>query len=874
MTKAPKPLTLLLAALTATALIAGCASSHQANAQAPAPAKTRFPAPPTDFVPDQLPVSLPPVQKGPAPANLSTVVDVAVAGKSAADDLTIAGKQAASCVIVTTAKPGAYETMAANELAQYISMMTGQTLKVVTADSADLKSAKAQIYIGQAAIAAKPQLSARLTAAAKPNPTLRADAITLLRDGSSLYLAGNNDESHYFAVAYLLNQWGVRWYLPTQLGECVPEVGTLKVGKVDFSWGSPFESRQFWYSWLGDYTGHKEFTRRNFFNTVGVPNGHALNQYIGDIVPPGKSPMNIPISDPATAAHVAKKVAATYAKGEHVIMGMEDGTYTSDYKPDSDLAANLQGKYFQLKELTDPFMVFYNAVGNALLKEYPNSPSKIGFLAYSNITIPPQRKMTAAKNLVAYLAPIDIDPTHSMNDVRSPAKQEYRDMMYKWSQIMQGRVVIYDYDQGMLVWRDIPNPSIMAFTQDVKHYRDAGILGLNTESRNAVATIFNNIFFRGQLMWNPDVDVRELQSEFYTRFYGPAAAPMADFWNLSNQAWEDTLSTEHEFFVAPSVYTPAVVQAMGQHLAKAQAAVAPLKSKSSPSRLEKQYLERMKFAHLQYEVLSGYMSMVENGAAKGDYKAAADAGKKALKAREEMTAMNGTFTTTRLENGDAWFPGEVKLWESLASLTDGTKGRLVAQTPLEWAFRRDPWDTGYARGWGNAVPDLTFYNANIDKYGPKARMSQLPGDNTLYRSAVTRDYPTTQWEMLRTDVYPQAQGILHPDYQSFTGHLWYHTEVEISAADAGKNIHLMFPGLFCESWLYVNGSLVAHRPQGAIWWLNDYKFNWDIDLVANLKPGKNKIILRSNNTHHFGGIFRRPFLYQPTSQTPTPPAAK
>jgi hypothetical protein len=861
-----KPLSLLLAALTATALIAGCAASDTANAQEaakPSAAKSPFRLPPTDFVPEQLPVSLPPVQPGPAPAQISTVVDVAVAGTSAADDITIAGKQAASCVIVTAAKPGPYETMAANELAQYIGIMTGQTLKVVTADAADLKSAKAQIYLGQAAIAAKPALSARLSAAAKPNPTLRADAITLLREGSALYLAGNNDESHYFAVAYLLNQWGCRWYLPTEFGECIPDVGTLKVGKIDHTYGSPFESRQFWYAWIGDYTGHKEFTRRNFFNTIGVPNGHALNRYVGDIVPAGKSPMNIPISDPATAAHVVKKVSATYAKGEDVIMGMEDGLYSSDYKRDSELAANLQDKYFQMKELTDPFMVFYNAVGGPLLKEFPNSKAKIGFLAYSNITIPPQRRLTGAKNLVAYLAPIDIDPIHSMDDVRSPARQEYRDMMYKWSQIMEGRIVIYDYDQSMLVWRDIPNPSHMSFVRDVKHYRDAGILGVNTESRNAVATIFNNIYYRGQLLWNPDADLRDLQSDFYTRFYGPAAAPMADFWNLSNQAWEDTLSTEHEFFVAPSVYTPAVVETMGKHLAKAEAAVASLKSKPAPSRLEKQYLERMKFARLQYGVLEGYMSMVHLGANKGDYKAAVAAGKKAIQIRSEMTAMNKTFTTTQLESGDAWFPGEIKLWENMAALTDGTKGRLVTQTPLEWAFRRDPHDTGYPRGFGNAIPNLSFYNANKDKFGPQARVSQLPADNTAYRSAVTRDYPTTQWEMVRTDIYPQAQGVLHADYQSFTGYLWYQTEVEISPEDAGKNIHIMFPGLFCECWLYVNGNLVEYRPQGAIWWLNDYKFNWDVDLVANLKPGKNKIILRANNNHHVGGIFRRPFLYQP-----------
>ena len=63
-------------------------------------------------------------------------------------------------------------------------------------------------------------------------------------------------------------------------------------------------------------------------------------------------------------------------------------------------------------------------------------------------------------------------------------------MLYRWAEVMQGRVVIYDYDQGMLVWRDVPNPSIGAVRQDVKHYKKAGILGVSTESRNAIATTF------------------------------------------------------------------------------------------------------------------------------------------------------------------------------------------------------------------------------------------------------------------------------------------------------------------------------------------------------------------------------------------------
>ena len=124
-----------------------------------------------------------------------------------------------------------------------------------------------------------------------------------------------------------------------------------------------------------------------------------------------------------------------------------------------------------------------------------------------------------------------------------------------------------------------------------------------------------------------------------------------------------------------------------------------------------------------------------------------------------------------------------------------------------------------------------------------------------------KDYPD-RWEMIRTDLYAQAQGIRHPDRQSYTGYLWYRTSVELTSEQAGAAPHIRFPGLFNECWLYINGKQVAHRKQGKLWWLNDYRYEWDVDLKDKLEPGNNTIALRCNCEHHLGGMFQRPFLYR------------
>jgi hypothetical protein len=109
----------------------------------------------------------------------------------------------------------------------------------------------------------------------------------------------------------------------------------------------------------------------------------------------------------------------------------------------------------------------------------------------------------------------------------------------------------------------------------------------------------------------------------------------------------------------------------------------------------------------------------------------------------------------------------------------------------------------------------------------------------------------------------QAQGIVSPDYHGYTGHAWYRTDFELPADAAKGPLHIRFPGLFNECCLYVNGHLVAHRPYKEPWWLTDYKFEWDVDLAGHVKAGTNTIAVRLYNPHHFGGMFRRPFVYKP-----------
>ncbi len=713
-----------------------------------------------------------------------------------AEPLTVA-TESTSPTVYLHKEAGEWETKAAEDTVRCIAAMTGGTPILSTEEPT---GRTAEILIGRKALEAEPQLRDMLQKVRAKKPLVRADAVALLRKGQQIYLAGTNDDSHYYAAVELLNRWGCRWYLPTELGECLPQKKSLTVDELNYAYAPPFEVRTYWISWNGDYTDYQAFARRNFFNLIqpGGAGGHALGDFTTELG------ADFSLLDEKTATVIADKAAEKFASGQDLSLSIQDATMSLSSEQDVNFSGHLYDKCFLAPVVTDSYLDLYNRVCGILKAKYPDSKSLIGFLAYTNLTMPPQRITSAAKPLVCYLAPIDVDPNHSMNDEKSPARQDYREMMKAWSRVMEGRVIIYDYDQGMLVWRDLPNPSHHVMKEDIKHYRDAGILGFNTESRNAIATTFLNLHFRGQLYWNPDYPVEAGLQEFYPAFYGSAAEPMERYWGAIFRAWEETIATEHEFFVIPAIYTPELVQRLGIILQEVEGEDNP----------------RLHFTRGSYQMIKSYTDSARLAATENRYKEAAQRGLAGLEARRELKASADLFVTDVLESGEAFWPGEVDYYKSLADLTASHK---ILQTPLEWTYTPDPYDEGTWRGWAA---------------GP------LEG------------------RAIRTDLYLQAQGILTEDHHTPPGFGWYSTEVDLPQG----NWHLMFPGLFNQGWLYLNGVLIARRAQHPLWWRNDYNFQWDVDLSGHTRKGKNRIVLRIPMSLHLAGMFRRPFFYSPTSR--------
>jgi hypothetical protein len=762
----------------------------------------------------------------------STLAAASKAAFAAGPDLLTVNDGTSAAPIVVSATAGKWERRAADDLAQYVGQMTGLRPQILTT----IPPHAPAIIVGKIALDADPRLVKALSSAAKPNPVVQADAILVRRSGNRLYVTGSNDEAHYFAASWLLQQWGCRWYMPGSFGEHVPHHQTLTVGVIDHLYAPPFEIRHYWLSWNGDGTGADYFRHRNFMSFATLPGAkQTLDNYTSALAPAGSTAFNVPFADPATAEHVASQIAGDYAAGRNISLAIADGLYTNDDPRDRALIRE-EDHFMMRPSLTDAMLTLYNNVARIMRRSYPASTARIGGMAYANVTMPPRIVTAIEPSLVLWLAPIDIDPNHSADDVRSPPRRLYGDMVRRWARLFKGRLVIYDYDQAMLVWRDLPNPSHHVFARDVKLYRSEGVLGIGTESRGAFATTFLNLFFRGQLMWNPDADVGTLLREFYVNFYGSAAEPMRRYWDRIFSAWATTIVTEHEYPVVPAIYTAALVASLRVDLEAAERLAATA---------DETLVGRLRFTRLSFDLIAATVAMVTAAAADCDYAAAIAAGERAIATRLELARMNPTFTVhvvgseaETASGGVMWLPGEVEQYRDFLRLTNGTKGRLITRLPLNWAMRQGL---------------LAKPAADDDRTGSDGAFippAPMPGANG--------------WLQVRTDLFLQAQGFIGDNEVNALGQYWLRTDLTLDEHQRNGRLRLMFPGLFNEAWLFINGQLVAHRTVDEPWWETDYRFEWDVAVGANLVAGTNNIVLRGYNPHHFAGMFRRPFLYAPT----------
>jgi hypothetical protein len=747
----------------------------------------------------------------------------------------------------------------AEELHDYIKKMSGAELPILV-EGAPLPDPEAcAVYIGHTRAAAK----AGLTIPAGFNPAIRPEAFEeegyiLRTQGKSLFAGGNADGSYrgtVYAVYALLETLGCRWYFPGEWGEVVPERKTIAVPVLDVAKKPDFAVRQIWISGWVPMSGAERklytqwqlrvgFSQGSFYPSVG-------DGFLASLLPPDdyfeKHPEYFAMNEQgARQAH--KMASGKYYERTSMLCLSNPDVFTESvrnlklafagekklgnasaagfgisppdgvpycYCPDCKKASQ-NFKYPQYVHRTAQSEECFGFAAR-LAREFPDKWAST--MAYALREFPPQG-VDLPDNVMVMYAPIANDIMHP-HDSPLWRHTEFLSMLRQFRR-QTPHLTLYDYNPGFLSGMFVPERDAENMAVNMPIYKAIGLKGFNREGRKAFMQTWLSYYINAKLMWDCKADVEALKKEFYTTFFGPDAGPHVQAWwdGCARRLVESDLQA-HEDFVVNHLYDLPFVQGLKKHVDAALAAPATPVQKG-----------RLEAFALIADHLLAYAEM--NDAEKRlDYAAAAAAAGRTTEDKEKLYALYPFFI--QLDKAPrkprSYFgEGRKVKYDQLLAMGNGTTGTLVAPLPLEMKFARDPYNQGIPMEW---------YAPGFDDSAWGVRSTYLLWD--------------------QQEPFEDAAG------HDYDGYGWYRGEFTLDAAFAGKPLRFWCGGLSNEGWVWINGRY-AGRKAHALWWMHPHDFELDVGALA--KPGRNTIAIRVLSDSELGGLYRRGFFYSPREAVP------
>ncbi len=192
--------------------------------------------------------------------------------------------------------------------------------------------------------------------------------------------------------------------------------------------------------------------------------------------------------------------------------------------------------------MSDYVFDFVNRAATELYKTHPDR--KVSALAYSSYTLPPQKIERLSPNLVLWLC----QWRSSFSDPAIRARE--LDLRRDWLKVLSsGEGYIYEYylhNCERYGYAGLPVYFPRLIAEDLRSLKGISNGELQEVylhrspaefSWHPLAVTHLNLYVTLRLLWDVDQDVDAMLEEFYTLFYGPAAAPMKAFIEYSEKAW-------------------------------------------------------------------------------------------------------------------------------------------------------------------------------------------------------------------------------------------------------------------------------------------------------------------------------------------------
>jgi len=357
-------------------------------------------------------------------------------------------------------------------------------------------------------------------------------------------LIGESALGTSYAIYELLDRLGCRWYMPSDLGEVIPEMKTIALEEMDVSSAPYTLYRGIWYC-------DEDYRRRNRLGGLALSAGHALElgylskeqleqhpEWIATV--DGKpNPHRYKWSAPGLAEAIADSIIERLDRNPDLLsvsLSPDDGLGFDNSPEDRALDAGDFDPVFGDISITDRLIWFCNRIAERVTAKHPEV--LFGVLAYVNYTRPPVRE-TLHPNIVPMIAPITYSRAHPMTDDGEPNNKAFRYLVEGWGKA--AKMTSYYFYGWFLAEPSAPNPFITKWAVNIPIvYQKGNCRFWQPETTANFESTMHALYMGIRMAWDPSQDPMAIVDELHQKFYGHAAEEMADYWHYVDHVWVDT----------------------------------------------------------------------------------------------------------------------------------------------------------------------------------------------------------------------------------------------------------------------------------------------------------------------------------------------
>lgn len=409
---------------------------------------------------------------------------------------------------------------------------------------------------------------------------------------------------------FLQDYLGVRWFWPGELGVDVLQRDRVTIPPVEYRHHPQIRGRStvFHYSNLADrgYGKSQDWTRvqRLQLDSLEMPGGHGFGTWwdryqklypdIFALQPdgtrsgfPNPRTVKLCMSNPKVWELWLEDVKEQIAKDPTQTLfnaSPNDGWASGhcvcpkctawDHPKGEPRVFNWYKKNETRPATSDRDVTFANTLGKLLKEKYPGKDYRVMMLSYGHSRPVPVAARPADNVVMAIVA--NFLGRKGLVDRGSTRGDTYRQQFDGWAKIVPS--MLWRPNTGSPAgWQQgLPDLSTQQTIRDLKDVAAARCEGIYIDSVwEHWATHGPQYYMMAQLVWDPNADDRAILADYYQRAFGPAAAPVREYFEAFEQARTAFVAKNEDagVFAFTKLYTPELLRDSQTHLDRAMAAV-------------------------------------------------------------------------------------------------------------------------------------------------------------------------------------------------------------------------------------------------------------------------------------------------------------